>query len=838
MSADGTTVFLDEKGNPKGSFVPAAANNTFTLMIGADHAHKASWGADTSNNITLAGNGYMKMLQDGGLKPYMATTTGTVGHNPGDVDGMGWANLRTLQKRGVEMLSHSHFHVQRWDRLNTGVFIGYNGLGTTATCHVTATQVILTVTGTNAATDSATLTRSSYATIGDLLAAIRAINGTAWDANIQNNAALLGTEPTSCLLPIVAARNVKGTPSGNNRLFCCGGGIQVVVKDSPYVVANPLPTTAQVIEHLKIRIRTNGWIEVTIDGVPRLYADLSATANDTFAELVAVLNTNFNSLGVAFYLADNGALENPDEINYMRGDELSSSLKYFTNHVISPANLALIPTVMEVGLTQDYMRERQYDKSIETAAANGVKFVGFAEPGNQWWPWHMKGYRKFKAYRGTLHSRLNQQPVTYPLSSLKSPYFVRSSCIWTGGYTTTAHMVALAEAMADSPGHACCLLWHKLSTTEGRFGYELGTENATMDQTAQNVAAFLTAIKPHLKSGKITAATLGEAADAIGMGREPFNYLFNSGLKNPGVPMPAVSGNAIINDTAMIPGWILNLSATPGASINIRSDGMLVLNSPTAVADFSIKQSLILDRTSDWEYGMDVREATLTAGSGASISIIRTMGRTTAGNNIDVGASVVAPVTQAGLEIGTSGGYSGVGHINGKLSFARSSTGFDAARIVGLVPTSVTIVAGTNDVISLSINGLSPGASLTMAPGVRTMVSIADEINAWMKTDSIYSTYPEFGNIAKARRAGRTGPVLILGDLPNVYKIVATSTNTSSAGVIAVLGGIHTGAGHVGEGYFGPDLESGLFAQTYSLQANFQGMMVIGRPYMKKLEMM
>lgn len=821
---------------PIGGLVPLAARNTFALMMGSDHSDYVKYGV-AKDNITLKSgyNGYLKMLQNIGVKPYLAITTcGPVQHAPEEVGGiygggLPWANLREMQDAGVEMVSHSHFHVQSWDKLNMGIFIGYNGAGSAATISITPTTITLAVTG--VPSDGAVLTRSSYPTLISLINAINTINPGAWDAHIEPHTALLGTEPLSCLLPISGARGVRGTPSGDNRLFCCGGGIHLVVKDQPTTT----PTKAMIPEHVKIRIRTNGYLEVSIDGVVQSYTNLAAVATDTMAELVVALNAAHNAQGLLFSLADNGGA---GFTNYMRGDELCVSMVHsLTSRTVGPINLAIEPAIIEAGLTQAYMRERQWDASIDTAEANGIQLKGFAEPGNGFRGSQRGGYARFKFFRGTIRTMLDQQPVTYPLSALKAPLFTRSDCIVSGGYTTAAHMTALADAMADSPGHACCLLWHRPSTNGGSFGYDLGNDVTLQDQTAANVMAFGSALAPHIAAGRITPTSMGDAADAIGLGREPFNRFFNANFKTAGLPIPTTDAISMFNERANVPGWIMSFTGASGAAlpagaaVTIGADGMLNVNSPNAIAEFTIRQSVILDRNVEWEYGFDVREANLTAGSGALFNVLRTMGRPLNGNNLEANTAVSAAVTSAGGEIGLSTATTGAGQVVGRLSLARSTTGFDAARMVGAVSGPFTITTGVNDGLSIQINGINPGAGLTLAAGTLTATQVVDAILAWMKADSVYSTYPEFWDIAKARRAGRAAPALILGDMQNIYRIVVTGT-----ALLTLFGGVSTGAGHIAEGYSGPNVDSGMFALAFVLQVSFQGSMKLGKPWLKPLE--
>lgn len=801
-------------------------NGKFVLMLGADHANAQNWGVDGTNTLTATGKGYMQMLLDGGVQPYLAITTSpNWGHAPGQAQAMTYAQARTLQKRGVEMLSHSHQHIQNWSRMNTGIFIGYTGANATATVAISSTQVILT-----AGADSLTITRADYTSLSQFCAAVTAFNGGVWQAYMRDDSALTGNELLTNLLPISGARNTKGTPSGDNRYFCCGGGL-IIWSDGP---SPSQATVSQIQEHVKVTVRSNGYIRTSIDGITWNYTNTNAVATDTFAELVTALNTALNSKGVYFAISDNGWSVDNTQLNYMRGDEMCGGMTFYKDRVVSPGNLARFPTIIEIGLTQDYMFRRQVDKSYDLAAANGINFKGFAEPGNQFWHKRTRGYGRCKVWRGTLYSRLNTQPVTYPLKALGSPYMVRSSCIVSGGYDTPAHMVALVEAMADSPGHACCLLWHQLNTLGGTAGYELGNLTTEQDQTATNVAAFLAALKPHLASGKIITARMSDAADAIGTGGEPANYLFNAGFKNSGTAIAL----GTVNNSSTIPGWLLSVANTAGTQVSIDADGYFVINSPSSVCDVSIKQSIVVPLHShrEYEFGFEIHEAVVTGGDGAWMNISRTQGRPLNGNNLDTNMSTVTALAQAGQDPGTANGTTGVCGVHARFSPSIPTTGFDAARIVASpAATPYNVVTGTNDTLTFVVNGISGGAALTLAPSAaKTAIQVADEINAYFKTDSVFSTYPEFQDIAKAKRGQRAAAVVILGEKQNVYKI-----NVAGTALATVFGSSNMdGTGFTSDGWSGADMDSSNYALAVSVQIKIQGVMRWRSPYFKPSEMM
>lgn len=792
-------------------------SDTFVLAIGSDHTSFDRWGKDAGDNLTAAGRGYMQVLLDAGVKPYLAVTTSpdTI-HAPDAAGGMGWDKLAELQRRGVEILSHGHAHIQRWDRLNAGIFIQYNGFGT-GTVQISATQIILTGAG---GAEDATLTRSSYTTIADVVAAIAAV--TSWTCNIPDSAGLLGTEPSSVILSISGSRNVKGTGAGDGRYFCCGGGLHVWCGNSG--------SYAQASRQVYMRLRSNGYMEVFVDGVRQLYTNL---ASATFSGLATTFNAALNAYGVYCQVADNGQSDSGGAAfrNYMRGDELASILTRSVDWVVSPGNVAVTPTVVEAGLGQRYLRDRQFAKSVEMAAANGVTIRGFAEPGDSFFPWHMQGHDQFDVYRGTIYSRVPTEPVTYPLAETGLPTMVRSSCLVSQGFTSAAHMTALADAMADSPGHACCILWHGLGVTGGDGGYELGT-TASDDQLYVNAAAFLARIKTHTANGKITPSRLSNAARVAPTMKPPKNWLFNPKFKNAGSTIAANT----LNNLATIPGWRTSLSNTAGATLSVDSDGYLVVTSSAGVVDLAMEQSVVLKRGRTYEFGFSLAPGgTYTAGNGVSMEVSRLKGRWLNQNAV-ANQGLASPLVIAGQVPGTATYATAGGGYWSRLRLLDESQSMEPARVLGIAG-PYNIGAGNNQ-FSIRINGVSPTAALTLTTGAaRTAQQIADEINAWLTTDATFSQSPEFFGIAAARKEGRSAAALCLIGGPTVNELYVSGTVLANTSAVTLFGG--TG----GDRYLAfawPDVEvdAGLYAVNVIVRANIQGVQRIGVPYLKPMEMM
>ncbi len=194
------------------------------LVIGGDHPY-AQW----YNNRKGIGKAY----RDRGIKPYLAVcwdqsadkTSGngaTFRDFSGSPQMMTLAQALELQADGIEFVSHATRHVHFWDQVNTGIHVKYLGAAGAPTVLISTTGITLTGSG---GAENATLTWASYPTLSQLQAAIGAM--TNWVCYLADE--LDGTEASSLLIPIKAARNVADPGSSDEtksvQRFALSGGI-------------------------------------------------------------------------------------------------------------------------------------------------------------------------------------------------------------------------------------------------------------------------------------------------------------------------------------------------------------------------------------------------------------------------------------------------------------------------------------------------------------------------------------------------------------------------------------------------------------------------------------
>ncbi|MFA9218808.1 MAG: hypothetical protein ACEQSK_17120, partial [Sphingomonadaceae bacterium] len=729
----------------------AVSGNAFALMIGADHAESWKWGSTdgTPAGMTPNSTGYMQVYLDRGVKPYLAiNTSNDVSHAPGrtppiwtvNADGMGWDRIRRLAAAGVEIMSHSHFHVQAWDRLNIGLFIGRVDAGV-GTIQITSTQIILTGPG----GVEATYTRSSYPTIADIVAAI---NGTAsglWQALISEGCGLTGLEKSTNLLPISGARDISPAAT-NGRFFCCGGGL--------YFSGPVMPQINGVapVEQFLLVMNSNGYLEVFINGVRVAY--LNCGGGQTFSGLVTALNAvaAISNAGITFSLCDNGKTATPSFQSYMFGDELASALTV-VNRFICPPGQLIHPGVLEAGLSQRYIRDRQYQLSVDVAAANGVTLSGFAESGSSWYACHAQGHDQFKVYRGVqLNRGLNSVQASPLRLEGNTPSWSRTSFLTLNGWTSPEKLVALADAMADSPGLSAYILNHALSSPGGvNGGYNLGNLIGA-DQDYANFAAFLDRIKTHIASGKIATLFPSEAASIAPYAARPRNMVFNPKFRTDG---STLAGGGV-NVQTWAPGW--NITNAAGTSA-VRDDatGYLLLTSTGAARSFGLEITVgPLQPGATYEYGLDVLDAAVISGTGVQAGMRRGQYGRFAKSRIEVGYS---STQYGGTQIITKPGTTW-----GRYRMRSNTQERMPLRAVGL-PGPYNIVAASNDVFNvvsgqLSITLASP---LTLTAGAaRTAYQVAAEINAAIAADANFQGSPEMAPIAKAEKKGRANAALVL----------------------------------------------------------------------------
>jgi len=512
------------------------------LMIGGDHPYDQWYGTDGTD-------GEAAMYLDKGIKPYCAVNTQISSVLPGSSISVGqtncltWAQMAELEAAGVDFTSHGVWHVQQWDRLNTGFSALYSGAGSTATIEVTATDLVGSVdAGVHA--DSFSFSLASY-TVETLIAAVNAKTG--WSSELAEE--LTGDEPAT-VLPRVAARSCLS--------------LMYVAASAGISIHYPVNAEADYVD-VCVTISASGNFYLYADGNTLLANALSDSSVDTLTELVSEIRSALS--GVECYVCDNDE-EGAGNPTYSVGDEYSTGL---ADSPVLGVDVTQHPVALSIGLGHGYLLNRHMLATKAIADTNSVTLGGFQQSGNGFLRQFGEADMTFDSYRGNpLDSGIKPKQFIPGAGSFYTYQDVANGL----GYTTVASMTAIIDALADSPGFGVCCMSHDIDP-DGTTGYVLSDNWSPYDATEADYNAFLLYIKSAVDAGLIQIVTPSTYQKIAGKIPSLRQFLFNPKLKHSGV---SLTGLVAYDGGAIIPGWnfaggISNLTA---ASI---SDDVLTVTS-------------------------------------------------------------------------------------------------------------------------------------------------------------------------------------------------------------------------------------------------------------------
>jgi len=554
------------------------------LLLGGDHPY-AQWK-----------NGLAKLYAAHDLRTYLAINTNTVGVNnmdPGQTDMLTWADLAAYAKGdNIEVIAHGARHVQDWTRINTGVKIQYAGANATATVQVSATQLIATAGG----GDSLTLTLASES-LATVKSQLEAISG--WTVTLAPE--LSGAESAASLLQI-AATSVKSI----NQRFAAGGGISIYYSGTSY-------------RYILGQILSNT-LKVFADGVRVFSVSLSGGA--TLSSIVAAINASGIS-GLVAKLCDNQKTEAPSFESYVSGSELAVSLAVKSPGLV----ISQTPAIFDAGLAQWYMVERQLEKCVEVAAANGVDLRSFANSGSNFIAQHRDGHRFF-SIRGNLWSSSDSTAAQgYPAAI---PAYLAEHFRPVFGFTyasmpTAARSNAVWEALADSPGFLVDALMHKV-LSDGSSGYDFSsTDSAYYDQIEAEWTDTVATLAAKVEDGTIANILPRQVAGIASRVAKPKNLIFNPKYKNSGESLRVSSLNEIL-----MPGWQLLTNPANFSAVSVANDS-ITLDMLSASEMIPLKQYLYLEPGKTYKVGCYVENLAYISGNGVSMQVNHIRGRQRAG---------------------------------------------------------------------------------------------------------------------------------------------------------------------------------------------------------------
>ncbi|MBK8200383.1 MAG: hypothetical protein IPK75_18705 [Acidobacteria bacterium] len=702
------------------------------LMVGGDHPYQQYWGTDGTDGLAA-------MCLDRGIPFYIAINTDDV-NAPGQPDMMTWAQCAALQSRGVEFVNHGAWHLDKWNRANTGIRIEYIGTNASATVQITTTQVVATSAAPSS--DSVTVTLSTDDTLAKVKTALE-LNGK-WRVTLD--VILTGSEASTNLFAMNAARNILADT--DNEYFCAGGGIEI-------------RQTTRTYQHAWVRRTSGGSFTIFADGVTKYNLSLGTNSIDTLVAAVEAL-TDFDCRK-----CDNGRTEAASKPSYLIGDELATNLRTLTY-----LDLTTRPAVLDAGLPNWYIIDRQMQKAVETAAANGITLRHFAQSGSNFHSWHTN-HKHAGLYRGNPLYRETTPPI---MARADVKNFVTHRALTNTGSAPTyegANVLALIRALCgDQQAHTqepwlFCALMHKLQDN-GTTGYVLTTTNpAYYDQIDSDWLAALDLIREKVAANLLRVMTCDQVY-SLDRSPRPNNLFFNPGLENAGDSFKPATGAQ--DGGFWVPGWLIVRAST--MSTLAISDGVLSCVNSSSTATELMSQEIELEPGKTYEFTAQLNVSAWTTGNGIQWSFQsmrgRVQGLTVPGTNFKI----------TGAQINQSGEVTMRVTVPKPPNFVPPQVISDVAQTWNL---------STNH--SIQINILSQGAidNLNCSTGAAsasavTAKEVAAAINAAIAANATYAALPEYHTVARAE-AGRvvlTAPY-VGTDQGSALSVSAASSNSATA---------------------------------------------------------
>jgi|688.fasta_scaffold14059_9 hypothetical protein len=579
------------------------------LMLGGDHPQ------------SQYRQGLHKIATKLGLPWYVAINTDGDLMSPGVNDYLSWDEIKRIQSEGAEIVSHAtEPHINDWNRISTGIRIKYTGNGTAASVTIAGTFPAITIAATVTGQSDGSLGWSSvnlnttYKTIPLLVAYINSIPGWSCYADVAlpsdapSNALINQTlnlvfsstgTPTfsggkctatftnhgfwagdtanrsggqtgaTFITDIVDGNTIKysatGAPSGVVNLsniyrpMSCGAGIVLENKAD-------LSGTSGTTGHKNVWClygRTGTTFNILADGINIYSVNLASASYDTLVELVADINTQLNTKGIFARLTDDrrssGVLNG--SFPWCHGGEASVRIMHCN------AKQVLDQTALFAGMSQHQIVYNKLKKCYDTALANGITLDGFASPGSNFTENLLNAVRR-------LHKEIRFNPVRSTDVGNGAPEIISSQYPNAHGdyepnagtgVTDEAHMIALADALADSTGFILNFLCHGV-TPDGSSGYQLGAANTTIDLTESQLVAFLTRVAYHVNNGDITPAEFSNVASLKQIAVKANNLLFNPRFKNAGHDHMALIASGNMKSGSVC-------AEVPGINVSLQNSG-------------------------------------------------------------------------------------------------------------------------------------------------------------------------------------------------------------------------------------------------------------------------
>lgn len=707
--ANNNTVLV---GGGKTYSLPQMADPSIPILcIGGDHPYEQWWGS--------ANDGLAKMYRDYGITPYLSINTDVTDGGPGGSGYMTWEQVRAVESGGTEIMSHSHRHVHQYGRMDTGIRIEYLGANGTATVDIDGTPKTLILAAGVGEDGSFDLTNASYDTLAELAVAISAVNGGAsWLCTLASE--LTGSESSLSLLSINAPRSVK-SPAAFEEYFACGSGIILSYTGAAYKTA-----FAQVTA-------TN--LDIYLDGVRKGAFSLTNASYDTLAELVAAINA-LAITGLSADLCDDTA---GIYDHYTQGDEKSTNLSQTlfqdlrrNGGVVLGGTGKANGSRFCAGLPHSYLIERQWQASIDAAAAEGVTLLNWAQSGGGWHQYYFAG-QGFRSYRTNQVER-NRYPGAQ--WAALGPDYIRSHYVLGSG-NSVASMQATLRAMTKSPGCMVDLLCHALdpATPAGKNGYSIPASSSLNVVAEDDWIAVLAYAKTLIDAGSLVVLTPEETRRRRKWASKPQNLIFNNTFENDGTAITGAS-----NNNTKIPGWELQVSAAHITAATLTDHGdyssVDITTNATTNAE-PVSCGLTLERGKVYRIGARINVSSYSSGNGVQLVVMPVLGTLPDQLPDDASPSWSSVWAKSDTDL------SMMVHVPAGKT--------EKPRVRGTVAGTFNIGAGSTDTLSIVIDSYTAVAVTLTAGATQTASDIVADINAAFAASATFTGKQEYWTVASVQ---------------------------------------------------------------------------------------
>ena len=768
--ASGNTVLVGADG-----VIKIEPDDRPILVIGGDHPYD-QWGS----------NGLAALYQSYGVNPYIAINTqGTDTIIPGDATALTWSELAALKSSGVEILAHGARHIYDHRLMNTGIRIQYSGANASASVNIDATTLTLT----DAAPTAITITGK---TLTEVKAEIDAVAD--WTCTIAEE--LTGSESAENLLLLNAARTIKtgGVVTAANTYFACGGGIVIRYGGGAYAHVHAL------IASSVLRIYGDGALIVNYN--------LTDAAYDTLAELVAAMGT---ITGLNAYVCNNNLSAVPGATNYVLGDEKSTNLKAFAY-----ANLTETWFNVDAGLPQWYMEDRQLQKCLDDAAANGLTLTDYAQSGSGFYSQHVAGHGQFRSFRGNPETRYIK-PLQEPCARSPANFFLHQNAGATNW--TSAYLNAVVDALVDSGPWRVNTLIHAVAA-DGTSGFPgiitHGSED--IEITEAELVAHLAHVKTKVDAAALDVLTQRQAVRESRRKSKPANMLFNPKFRNSGAEMLNVAESLVNRAGEILPGWQLVTPNTVFSAASV-ADGEFTATTTAATPTDFLTADLILEPGKTYEIGVLADVSAYTSGSGFKLGVQYNRGRI---------PLIATPEIDRRVSSGYVNGTAGNAHRMQHMKYM-----FTVPPVKGYSPAKVVSVAGPYNLVStpadIKLNIASKGLLNINVAGATPAATTTDEVVAAINAAITASAaYP-----AEYRTCARNigGKVVIEAPYVGLDTTapfgISLEPGTATSATALIFGTAYTQA----QSSFSPPNEGPNFVATLVIQCAIVGTWSIKAPF-------